>query len=180
MLKPVTAAEASRLVREAGASLIDIREPDEHARERIPGARSLPLSRLAELEEGGAVIFHCRSGARSTAHAAELARCAGPREAMALAGGIEAWKRAGLPVATDRRQPIEVMRQVQIAAESLVLLGLALVAAVSPWFLALTAAIGAGLVFAGVSGSCGLAVLLRQMPWNRAGREGIVSPHTPA
>jgi hypothetical protein len=81
---------------------------------------------------------------------------------------LDAWKRAGLPVAEDRRQPLELMRQVQIAAGSLALLGAVLGAAVNPWFHALSGVVGAGLVFAGVTGTCGMATLLRQMPWNRA------------
>jgi hypothetical protein len=70
-------------------------------------------------------------------------------------------------VAEDRRQPLELMRQVQIAAGSLVVLGVALGAMVHPGFFALSGFVGAGLVFAGVTGTCGLARVLRMMPWNR-------------
>jgi len=171
MLRTITPAEAARLLREDGATLVDVREPDEHARERIPGARNLPLSRLEEAElavQGGKpVLFHCRSGARTQGNAARLAAKAGPCEAYAVEGGLDAWKRAGLPVAADRRQPLELMRQVQIAAGGMVLLGVLFGAAVSPWFYLLSGFVGAGLVFAGVSGTCGLAALLRVMPWNR-------------
>ncbi|WP_135467784.1 rhodanese-like domain-containing protein [Crenalkalicoccus roseus] len=171
MLKTVTPEEAARMLRE-GATLVDVREPDEHARERIPGARNLPLSRLEEAElavqQGRPVLFHCRSGARTEGNAARLAAKAGGCEAYVVAGGLEAWKRAGLPVAEDRRQPLELMRQVQIAAGSLVLLGVLLGALVSPWLYGLSAFVGAGLVFAGLTGTCGLARLLRLMPWNRA------------
>ncbi|MDW8399764.1 MAG: DUF2892 domain-containing protein, partial [Acetobacteraceae bacterium] len=80
---------------------------------------------------------------------------------------LEAWKAAGLPVAEDRRQPIELMRQVQIAAGSLVLVGVLLGALLHPGFFALSGFVGAGLVFAGATGTCGLAQLLRLMPWNR-------------
>lgn len=172
MLKTITPAEAARLLREEGATLIDVREADEHARERIPGARSLPLSRLEEAElalhGGKPVLFHCRSGARTAGHAGRLAAKAGACEAFVVEGGLDAWKRAGLPVAQDRRQPLELMRQVQIAAGSMVVLGAVLGALVSPWFHGLSAFVGAGLVFAGVSGTCGLARVLRLMPWNRA------------
>lgn len=80
---------------------------------------------------------------------------------------MDAWKRAGLPVATSARQPLELQRQVQIAAGSLTLLGIMLGISVSPWFYALPAFVGAGLIFAGVSGFCGLARLLMKAPWNR-------------
>lgn len=171
MLKTITPDQAARMLRE-GATLMDVREPDEHARERIPGARNLPLSRLAEAElavqSGQPVLFHCRSGARTAGHAAQLADKAGGCEAYVVEGGLDAWKRAGLPVALDRRQPLELMRQVQIAAGSMVVLGVVLGALVAPGFYALSGFVGAGLVFAGVTGTCGLARVLRLMPWNRA------------
>ncbi|MBW8269729.1 rhodanese family protein [Caldovatus aquaticus] len=172
MLKTISPAEAARLLREEGATLVDVREPDEHARQRIPGARNLPLSKLEEAElavhQGKPVLFHCRSGARTEGHAERLAAKAGPEcEAYIVEGGLEAWKKAGLPVAEDRRQPLEVMRQVQIVAGTLVLLGVVLGALVSPWFYALSAFVGAGLVQAGVTGACPMAALLRRMPWNR-------------
>ena len=173
MLTTITPEDAARLLREEGATLVDVREPDEHARERIPGARNLPLSRLEEAElavQGGRpVLFHCRSGARTEGNAARLAaKCGGEVQAYLVSGGLEAWKRAGLPVAADRRQPLELMRQVQIAAGSMVLLGVLLGTLVSPGFYTLSGLVGAGLVFAGATGTCGLARVLRLMPWNRA------------
>lgn len=171
MLKTITPQEAATLLREGGATLVDVREPDEHARERIPGARNLPLSKLEEAElavqEGRPVLFHCRSGARTGSHGTRLAAKAGLVEAYVVEGGLDAWKRAGLPVAEDRRQPLELMRQVQIAAGSMVVLGVLLGALVAPAFHALAGFVGAGLVFAGVTGTCGLARVLRLMPWNR-------------
>jgi rhodanese-related sulfurtransferase len=170
--RTITPAEAARLIREQGALLVDIREPDEHARVRIPGAVNLPLSRLHEAElavqEGRPVLFHCRSGARTAASAAALAGKTGETcRAFIVEGGLDAWKAAGLPVAEDRRQPLELTRQVQIAAGSLVVLGTTLGAVAHPGFFALSGFVGAGLVFAGVTGTCGLARVLRMMPWNR-------------
>ncbi len=169
-LPTIDVAGARRLL-DQGAVLVDIREADEHARERVPGARSNPLSRLAPVEApaGKAVIFHCRSGARTAGAASRLADTASC-EAYILEGGLDAWKKAGLPVAVDRRQPLELMRQVQIVAGSLVLLGIALGVWVAPAFLGLSAFVGAGLVFAGISGWCGMARLLAIMPWNRPNR----------
>ena len=166
-LQTIDPARARRLIDE-GAVLIDIRDPDEHARERVPGARNRPLAKLETLQVGGAnaVIFHCRSGARTAANAARLAGST-DCQAYILEGGIDAWKKAGLPVATDTSQPIEIMRQVQITAGSLVMLGIGLGLWVSPAFLGLSAFVGAGLMFAGISGWCGMAKLLALMPWNR-------------
>jgi len=167
-LPTIDAVRAKRLI-DDGAVLVDVREADERAREHVPGTRHHALSKLSTIDTAGAkaVIFHCRSGARTAANAARLAGATGC-DAYVLEGGIDAWKKAGLPVTTDMRQPIEIMRQVQITAGSLVLLGVALGIWVAPAFLALSAFVGAGLVFAGVSGWCGMARLLGVMPWNRA------------
>ena len=88
--------------------------------------------------------------------------------ASTLQGGIDAWKKAGLPVTVDRTAPIPVMRQVQIAAGGLVVLGAVLGATVAPAFYLLSGFVGAGLVFAGTTGFCGMARILEMMPWNRA------------
>ena len=89
-------------------------------------------------------------------------------QAYQLEGGLQAWKRAGLPVIADRKAPLPIMRQVQIVAGSLVLLGIVLAVLVSPWFMALSAFVGAGLIVAGITGFCGMANLLLHMPWNRS------------
>jgi Rhodanese-related sulfurtransferase len=168
-LRTISPERAAELVRR-GAVLIDIREANEHAREHIPGARHHALSRLdteSPARPGDEVlVFHCRSGARTHGHAARLATAA-TCEAYILDGGLNAWRKAGLPVALDRSQPIDIMRQVQIAAGSLVLMGILFGTLVAPGFYALSAFVGAGLMFAGISGFCGMAHLLALMPWNR-------------
>jgi rhodanese-related sulfurtransferase len=165
-LPTITPQQAKELIVQ-GATLIDIRDPDEHARERIAGARNIPLAALAKLEgQPAPIIFHCRAGRRTADNAAKLGEAAGC-EAYIVGGGIEAWKQAGLDVVVDRSQPIEINRQVMIAAGSIVLLGMLLGFFVAPQFYALAVFIGAGLVFAGISGWCGLAKLLGLMPWNR-------------
>ncbi len=165
-LTTISPAEAKRLIAQ-GATLIDIREKDEHARERIAGARNVPLSTLTDLGGiNGPIIFHCRAGKRTADNAGRLQQ-ATPCEAYMLEGGIEGWKQAGHPAILDKSQPIEINRQVMIAAGSLVLIGVLLGAFVRPEFYALSGFIGAGLVFAGVSGFCGMAKLLALMPWNR-------------
>ncbi len=156
-----------------GAVLVDIREADEHAREKILGARLMALSKLDQanlaLSEGQRVIFHCRSGARTQGNAARLAAKAGSAcEAFIVEGGIDAWKKAGLPVAVDRRQPLELQRQVQIGAGSMAFLGTMLGLLVSPWFFVIPAFVGVGLTVAGVTGICGMARILKKAPWNRA------------
>lgn len=168
MSLPTISPQKARELIAQGAVLIDVREADEHARERIPGARHHALSALNSPlpEKAGAVIFHCRSGNRTATHADKLAAAAAC-DAYVLEGGIEGWKNAGLAVAQDKRQPIELQRQVQITAGSLVALGVLLGALVHPGFYALSGFVGAGLVFAGVSGTCAMARLLQLAPWNR-------------
>ena len=104
-------------------------------------------------------------------HPARLSAASQNCEAYIVEGGLDAWKKAGLPMILDRSQPIDVMRQVQIAAGSLVLLGIVLGALLAPGFYVLSGLVGAGLVFAGATGFCGMARLLALMPWNR--RQGV-------
>ena len=165
----ISPAEARTLLSD-GAVLVDIRDRDEHAREHIPGAVLWPVAQATgPIPRGAAktLIFHCRSGARTQANGPMLASAADGCEAFVLSGGLEAWKGAGLPVRVDRRQPIALIRQVQIAAGSLVLAGVLVAAVASPYGLLLSGFVGAGLVFAGVSGFCGMARVLAWMPWNR-------------
>lgn len=170
-MTPISPERAAALMRE-GALLVDIRERDEHAREKIEGARHHALSILDRdhpARPGDQVlIFHCKSGARTAQNAPRIASAmpAGI-ETYILEGGIDAWKKAGLPVTFDRTAPIPTIRQVQIVAGSLVLLGAILGATITPGFYLLSAFVGAGLVFAGVTGFCGMARVLEVMPWNR-------------
>lgn len=166
-VKTISPADARRAIN-SGARLIDIRGADEHARERIPGATNVPLDRIADLpSDGRPVVFHCRSGMRTAANATQLGAAAGDAPVFLLDGGIDAWRSAGLPTVADRSQPLEIMRQVQITAGALVLTGVLLGLFVAPGFFGLSAFVGAGLMFAGVTGWCGMANLLRIMPWNR-------------
>lgn len=159
-----------RLARD-GCVLIDVREPFEHQAERIDGAVPVPLSHfdpdhLRKQFPDQQIIFHCAGGKRS-AKACQLFDPKGPT--YHLAGGIEAWKRAGLPTRKSSRPgAIPVMRQVQITAGLLVLLGLILGHFVAAPFYLISVFIGCGLVFAGISGWCGMAKLLAKMPWNKS------------
>lgn len=170
---PLSPIDARRMLESGKAILIDIREANEFAREHIRGARHVPLSALdrhdfeRERAEGKAAIFQCQSGRRTETNRERLIAL-GFAQSYVIDGGLNAWRAAGLPSHIDRKQPLELQRQVQIAAGSLVLTGVALSLAFSPWFIFLSAAVGAGLVFAGVSGSCMMGQLLSSMPWNRS------------
>ena len=106
----------------------------------------------------------CRGGIRAATIAEALGRAG--RQARALDGGMNAWTREGLPVLKGRKR-LPVDRQVQLIVGSMVVLGAALGAFVNPWFLLVSAFFGAGLIFAGASGFCGMAHMLAKMPWNQ-------------
>jgi len=168
----ISPVEAKRRLDAGTAVLIDIREPAEHARENIADARLVPLSVFGpdkfaqERTAATSIIFHCQSGNRTCMNFEKL-EAVGLPDIFVLEGGLGAWKQAGLPTRLDRKQPIELQRQVMIAAGTLILTGLILAYLVSPWFIALSAFMSCGLVFAGASGWCGLARLLVLMPWNK-------------
>jgi glyoxylase-like metal-dependent hydrolase (beta-lactamase superfamily II)/rhodanese-related sulfurtransferase len=151
-----------------GPLLLDVRTPLEFESERIEGALNVPLdqldARVEEIAEQRDVVVVCRTGIRATIAAESLARVG--RRARVLDGGMLAWRRARLPVREGRRR-LAVDRQVQLIAGSMVLLGVTLGTLVNPWFLVLAAFFGAGLTFAGATGTCGLALVLMRLPWNR-------------
>ncbi len=150
--------------------LIDIREPEEYAREHIGGAVSIPLSSVEQanvkLEAGRTAVFHCKSGMRTEANCAKLAaRVDG--DALILEGGLDAWKKAGLPVKDNAKAPLSMNRQVQITAGSFVLAGALIGTFVHPAGYVLSGFVGAALIFAGVSGWSGMANVLAAMPGKR-------------
>jgi rhodanese-related sulfurtransferase len=150
--------------------LIDVREPVEYATEHIPGAISYPLSTFdpsqINLQPGQHLVLYCQAGKRSARAAAQL-ETAGFTDITELQSGLSAWKAQDYPVKTSQNAPISLFRQVQITAGALVVLGTILGVTVSPWGLLLSGFVGAGLVFAGVTNTCGLGMLLAQLPYNR-------------
>ena len=172
MLRTIDAATVMSWIRDGHAVLIDVREADEHARERVPGAFPLPLTQLDGTKvprDQRVAVFHCASGNRTREAAARLVEL-GFTEAYQLDGGLAAWKKAGFATRLDRSAPISLERQVQITAGSMVMLGVLLAWLISPWFVLLSAVVGGGLVFTGITGSCGLAQTLMLLPFNRPHR----------
>lgn len=151
-------------------TLIDVREPGEFAGEHIPGATLVPLSqfdpRKIPQSDDTPLVLYCRSGQRSQIAAQKLQE-AGFESVYQLASGIAAWKDAGYPTIKEQNAPISLFRQVQIVAGSLVVTGTFLGVMVSPWFLILSGFVGAGLVFAGVTDTCMLGMLLAKLPYNQ-------------
>lgn len=170
--------EAVDLLKAGRARLIDVREADEHRAERIAEAALHPSGSLdpaAIRPEGKILIVHCRSGRRGL-DATQRLRAAGHAESFNLAGGIEAWRAAGLPTQrTVGASRLPIMRQVQIVVGTCVAIFTALGAFVNPWFLLVPGFMGCGLLFAGATGTCGMAAMLGVMPWNRVPGGGVTT-----
>jgi rhodanese-related sulfurtransferase len=152
--------------------LIDVRTPVEFREVHVSYARNVPLDRLdaAPIAAGRnassqPLYVICRSGSRGK-QACEKLLSAGYTNVVNVEGGTQAWDQAGLPVVRGQ-QAMSLERQVRIAAGILVVLGSALGAFVSPYGIALAAFVGAGLVFAGITDTCGMGMLLARMPWNK-------------
>ena len=162
--------ELKQRIEQGSVRLVDVREADEFARVHISSAESNPLSKFdvhACQRPGAQPVLYCRSGARSTQAAKQLA-AAGFGDILHLEGGIAAWESEGLPVEKNASAPISLMRQVQIVAGTMIATGTLLGAFVSPWFLLISGGAGFGLLIAGLTDTCAMASLLSMMPWNRA------------
>ena len=158
------------LIERREVCLIDVREAGEYASDRIPGAKLVPLSsfnpNLIAFDPDQTLVLYCNSGSRSTVAAQKLI-AAGFSQVAQLKNGLNTWKSAGYATEKDQNAPISLFRQVQIVAGSLVVLGTVLGAFLSPWFLILSGFVGSGLVFAGISNTCALAMLLAKFPYNQ-------------
>jgi rhodanese-related sulfurtransferase len=155
---------------EKSVELLDVRTPLEFHEIHVDFARNVPLDRLdaQSVERKGwgndPLYVICRSGSRGK-QACERLSAAG-LNVVNVEGGTLAWEAAGLPVVRGKKA-ISLERQVRIVAGFLVLVGAILAMTVHPYFAGLSAFIGAGLMFAGISDSCGMGMLLARMPWNQ-------------
>ncbi len=167
--------ELQRLLAEGGpAQLVDVRTPGEFAAAHVPGARLIPLGDLdpaAFRRERGAdgipLYVLCQSGGRAREAIEKLER-AGVHGCVLVEGGTQGWIDAGLPVTRGKSKVLPLMRQVQIIVGLISTLGAVLALSANPLFAIIPLVIGSGLMFAGITGTCGMALLLAKMPWNRA------------
>jgi rhodanese-related sulfurtransferase len=171
--KTVAPAEVARkLGGDIPVTLIDVRTPVEYASVHADGARLIPLDELdpglaATVAPPAAPIYIiCKSGKRAE-QACNRFREAGFDNVYSVEGGTDAWINAGLPVVRNRRV-ISLERQVRIAAGILVLTGVILGFVVNDIFYAISAFVGCGLIFAGITDFCGMGLLLAKMPWNQS------------
>jgi rhodanese-related sulfurtransferase len=152
--------------------LIDVRTPVEFREVHVTFARNVPLDQLdaAQIKAGRSgssdpLYVICRSGSRGQ-QACEKLLAAGVTNVRNVEGGTQAWDQAGLPVVRGKKS-ISLERQVRIAAGSLVLIGALLSYFAHPVWIGLSAFVGAGLIFAGLTDTCGMGLLLAKMPWNQ-------------
>jgi rhodanese-related sulfurtransferase len=171
MATTISPSELARL-RAAGqpVQLIDVRTPAEFQEVHVDFARNVPLDQLQPeaLMPGGngeSLYLICRSGNRGKQACQKLEAIG--LDVVNVAGGTLAWEAAGLPVVRGTRKVISLERQVRIAAGFLVLVGAVLGIFVHPYFAGLSAFIGAGLMFSGITDTCGMAMILARMPWNQ-------------
>jgi glyoxylase-like metal-dependent hydrolase (beta-lactamase superfamily II)/rhodanese-related sulfurtransferase len=176
----ISADEASHLVTTGGAgSVIDVRTGAEFDSEHIPGSRLISLDQIkVRADEVRATpaprLLFCRNGTRATTAQKTLEKLhvAG---LTVVDGGLGAYVAAGGNTVKGKSR-MSLERQVRIAAGSLVLTGLILGYFVSQWFFILSAFVGTGLVFAGITDTCGMGIMLGKMPWNKSN----VSEGTPS
>jgi rhodanese-related sulfurtransferase len=174
-ISPVRLAE----LRKAGIELdlIDVRTPAEYREVHLDFARNIPLDQLdptavMQARNGShnePLYLVCRSGSRGE-KACEKFRHAGFTNVINVDGGILACEQAGMSLVRGKKT-ISLERQVRITAGLLVLLGTMLGWLIHPAFIGLSAFVGAGLVFAGITDTCGMGMLLARMPWNRCSQE---------
>jgi rhodanese-related sulfurtransferase len=151
--------------------LLDVRTPSEYASAHVPGAKLIPLNELkveailAEHKPGIPIYVLCQAGMRASKAIEQLER-AGCDDCVLVEGGTQAWIDAGLPVHRGVRKVLPLMRQVQIVVGAVSAAGAILALAVDRWFAVLPLFFGCGLLFAGITGTCGMAMLLARMPWN--------------
>src|SRR5688572_10937213 len=165
--------ELSRLLgSRADLRLLDVRTPGEYESAHIRGAYNVPLDTLGEhgedirLHVETPVVLICQSGARAR-KAEEALKSAGMPNLHVLDGGVNGWVAAGKPVLSAAKR-ISLERQVRIAAGAMAATGGLLALAVNPLFAILPAFVGSGLVFAGVTDTCAMGMLLSRLPYNRA------------
>ncbi len=177
-IKNVNAKTLKQWLENKEAVLIDVRETGEAQAKSIPDANLVPLAKVSKnnLPElaNKKLVLHCASGKRSSMACQKLLQEDSGLEIYNLEGGIAAWEKEGCGVKISKKFFLPLDQQVQLTIGVGVLSGSVLGYFVNPLFFLLSGFFGAGLIFAGLSGYCGLAMLMAKMPWNR-GCEGKIS-----
>ena len=156
------------------AVIVDVREPAEHESSKIEGSNLVPLATICKKTlpqfKGKKLVLHCHGGRRSQSACQKLLAEDQNLEVYTLEGGISAWLSAGNQSQKSGKFFLPLDRQVQLTIGLGVLTGSLLGYFINPAFCFLAAFFGSGLIFAALSGYCGLALLLAKMPWNRGAK----------
>ena len=170
----ISPAELNNLLKSGEEfDLIDVREPFEFQSVHVTKARNIPLNQVnpndiiskRTVGANKSLYIICHSGSRGR-QACEKFIAAGFTDVINVDGGTQACEAQGLPV-TRGKKIMSLERQVRIAAGSLVLTGVGLGTFYHHYFLGLAAFVGAGLIFAGITDTCGMGLMLAKMPWNQ-------------
>ena len=173
-ISTITVGELNRRIRAGGKiDLLDVRTPAEYGEVHASNASNRPLDSLKPADyladrngnSAEPIYIICHSGARGERACREFQK-AGFESVVNVTGGTQAWVDAKLPVVRGQKT-IPLERQVLIAAGSLVLSAVLLAAFLHPNWIWLAGFVGAGLIFAGITDTCGMGMLIARMPWNR-------------
>jgi rhodanese-related sulfurtransferase len=168
-----------RLEQGEACRVLDVRTGPEFEAVHVKHSVHQPLDQLNPADwmpapggsPAGALYVMCQAGGRAGRAGQLLARAGVP--CFVVEGGLDAWTAAGFPVERGASRVLPLMRQVQIVVGLVSGTGSALALFKDPLFAVIPLLMGAGLLFAGLSGTCGLALLLARMPWNKTGgRDG--------
>jgi rhodanese-related sulfurtransferase len=169
-MKSIAAHDLKKRLDQNEVTLIDVRAPKEHQHEHIAGSHLIPLETVSIEQlpnDNKPIVFHCLAGKRSADACRILSETAKDLDIYTLEGGINAWKEAGLPVERSGSPILPLDQQTQVAIGIITLSGTLLGGLINSFFYVFPFITGAGLIFAGLSGWCGMAKLIAKMPWNQ-------------
>ncbi len=176
-LRAVNATTLKTWLDRGEAVLVDVREPAEHEAENIAGATLVPLAAVSKRAlppcDGKKLVVHCRKGGRAGSACEKLLAEDPSLEIYNLEGGISAWADAGFAMESSGKAFLPLDRQVQLAIGIMLLAASLLGYLFTSALYVLTGAIGIGLIIAGMTGICGLALLMAKMPWNQSAKKRV-------
>ncbi len=168
-MQTISATTLANMQKQGVVNLIDVRTPAEYGAAHAQGSTNIPLDKLDPSSlaycNGNTVYFICKSGIRAQKAMEKLAE-AGFSNMVQVEGGTDAWINAKLPVLKGRKA-LGLEQQVRLIVGGMALTGAGIVLAGNPMGLALVAFMGAGMIYAGITNTCGMAMVLAKMPWNQ-------------
>ncbi len=178
-MQNISPASLKELLQKDAVLLIDVREPFEHAAKSITGSVNIPSTSFSEAgiqnPQNKIIVLHCKGGTRSASVISKMQN----KICYNLEGGIEAWIAQGFEVEKpEGKKTMELDRQVQLSIGSILVVCFALTYFVDIKFVFAVLLVGAGLCFAGLTGFCGLAIIIAKAPWNKRFKgKKIISCH---